>query len=87
MTQQRRAATGEVVSFFVTEEAVYLKVAVADENDRHLGWAKGVRLDKGTLEHYTRSIERRMNEALQLQLPWEGADDPDDSVRWLPPKP
>lgn len=86
MTNRRNAAAGEVVSFFVTEEAVYLKIAVSDEDDRHLGWAKGVRIDKDRLQHYLRSIDRRMNEALQLELPWDDTP-PDDTVRWMPPRP
>lgn len=86
MTINRHAASGEVVSFFVTEEAVYLKVAVSDEFGKHLGWAKGVRIDADTLRHYQRNIERRMNEALQLELPWDDAP-AEDNLRWLPPQP
>lgn len=85
MTNQRRAATGEVVSAFATEEAVYLKVAVADENERHLGWAKGVRIDRDTLKHYLKWIDERMNDALQMELPWD--DEMKADVRWLPPQP
>lgn len=80
-----RAAAGEIVSAFATEEAVYLKVAISDENGRHLGWAKGVRLDREKMRHYQRWIDDRLNEALQQQLPWD--DEGDGNVRWMPPQP
>lgn len=84
MTTSRQAATGEIVSAYATEEAVYLKIAVSDEHDRHLGWAKGVRIDRDRLKHFLRWIDDRLNEALQEPLPF---DDCDETVRWMPPRP
>ena len=85
----RHAATGTVVGWFASEEAVYLKVAVEDGVGKHLGWAKGVRVDKETLASMIRTIDRRLNEALQMALPWDEDGDPDSEgvVRWMPPKP
>lgn len=88
MTRQRqRASTGEIVSHYATEEAIYLKVSIDDVDGHFLGWARGVRVDRDTLKRWLQRIDDRLNDALQEVLPWEGQDDPPEVGRWEPPKP
>lgn len=84
MTNERRPSTGEVVGRYITEEAVYLKVAINDHSGRHLGWAGGVKVDLDTLVYCVEAIKRRRDEVLQQELPF---DAPESNLRWLPPQP
>lgn len=84
MTNERRPASGEVVGRYVTEEAVYLKIAVSDHDGRHLGWASQVKVDLDTLEYMARAVKARREEITQMVLPF---DEPESNLRWLPPQP
>lgn len=84
MTNERRPSTGEVVGRYITEEAVYLKVAVNDHAGRHLGWAGNVKVDLDALEYLVRAVKARREEIAQLELPF---DTPESNLRWLPPQP